>query len=174
MVVEDSQNIQERIEKDLFDEHNKILDRFYSLIGLIFTASGFTLTVITFSISRGVTTLSEAINNYHISLCLLSLFLAFLISILNVLALSHHRRLIKRGNSIGYRDGDKLANNNVKLYSAVAKQKDYYIIAISLIAFSLISLYNYFAKHHFLTIMLTIGFFVMVASSIAESRRYRA
>ena len=25
MVVEDSQNIQERIEKDLFNEHNKIL-----------------------------------------------------------------------------------------------------------------------------------------------------
>lgn len=63
MVVEDSQNIQERIEKDLFDEHNKILDRFYSLIGLMFTASGFTLTVITFSICKGVTTLSEAINN---------------------------------------------------------------------------------------------------------------
>jgi uncharacterized membrane protein len=72
---------------------------------------------------------------------------------------------------IEYRDGDKLVNNNVKLYFAVAKQTDYYIIAIILIAFALISLYNFFAKHHILVILLTIGFFVMVAFSIKESRR---
>jgi c-di-AMP phosphodiesterase-like protein len=62
----------------------------------------------------------------------------------------------------------------VKLYFAVSKERDYSTIAISFIAFSLISLYNSFAKHHFLTILLTIKFVMMVAFSISESRRYNA
>jgi hypothetical protein len=73
--------------------------------------------------------------------------------------------------SIGYREGDELVNNNVKIYIAIVKQKDYYIIAIIFIAFALIALFNNFAKYHFLTIMITVGFLVMVAISIRESRK---
>ncbi len=53
MAEDDFLNIQRGIEKDLFDEHNKILDRFYSLISLgrvreLLINSEITLTPITF------------------------------------------------------------------------------------------------------------------------------
>lgn len=171
MGEDDNQNLQKGIEKDLFDEHNKILDRFYSLISLTFTAFGFSLTVLTFTIGKGIESLQKALGDYHIKLCFLSLFLAFLISIFNVLSLTHHKRLVTKNGSIGYREGDELLNNNVKIYNAVSKQKDYYINAIIFIAFALIALFNSFLKHYFLSIMLTIGFLAMVVLSIRESRK---
>jgi hypothetical protein len=74
-----------------------------------------------------------------------------------VLAISHYQRLVKKVGSIGYRDGDELVNHNVKLHSTITKQKDFYLIAISLITFAFVSLFNSFVKHVVLTIMLTIG-----------------
>jgi hypothetical protein len=48
MVEMDIQNIQERIEKDIFDEYNRVLEKFHSLISLIFASAGFSFTLINF------------------------------------------------------------------------------------------------------------------------------
>lgn len=145
-----------KIEKDIFDEYNRVLEKFHSLISLIFASAGFSFTLIIFYCGKSAT-LREELGNYHISLCFLFLFLALLISIINVLAISHYQRLVKKVGSIGYRDGDELVNHNVKLHSTITKQKDFYLIAISLITFAFVSLFNSFVKHVVLTIMLTIG-----------------
>ena len=168
MADDDFLNIQRGIEKDLFDEHNKMLDRFYSLISLMFAASGFSLTVITFVIGKGVETVQMAFGDYHVQLCFISLFLAFIISILNVLSLTHHRRLVKKDGSMGYREGDELVINNVKISRDLTKQKDQYTIAITFIAVSLISLFNSFASHPIRNKMLTVGFILMVRCQYAN------
>ena len=56
MVEGEIQTIQKGIEKDLFDEHNKLLDKFYSLLSLTFIAFGFTFTVLNFTLGK-ITTL---------------------------------------------------------------------------------------------------------------------
>ena len=173
MAEDDFLNIQRGIEKDLFDEHNKMLDRFYSLISLMFAASGFSLTVITFVIGKGAKTIQMAFSDYHVQLCFISLFMAFIISILNVLSLTHHRKLVKKDGSMGYREGDELVINNVKISRDLTKQKDQYTIAITFIAVSLISLFNSFASHPILNKMLTVGFILMVLLSIRKSRQTR-
>lgn len=48
LVEMDIRNIQEKIEKDIFDEHNRVLENFHSLISLIFTSAGFSFTLINF------------------------------------------------------------------------------------------------------------------------------
>jgi hypothetical protein len=171
MAEDDFLNIQRGIEKDLFDEHNKILDRFYSLISLMFAAAGFSLTVITFVIGKGIENIQTALGDYHILLCFFSLILAFIISIINVLSLTHHRRLVKKDGSMGYREGDELVINNIKMSRDITKQKDQYTIAITFIAVSLISLFNSFAKHTILTRMLAVVFLLMVFLSILKSRQ---
>lgn len=47
-VEDEVQTMQRNVEKDLFYEQGKILDRFYSLITLIITTFGFTITALTF------------------------------------------------------------------------------------------------------------------------------
>ena len=99
--------------------------------------------------------------------------MAFIISILNVLSLTHHRKLVKKDGSMGYREGDELVINNVKISRDLTKQKDQYTIAITFIAVSLISLFNFFASHPILNKMLTVGFILMVLLSIRKSRQTR-
>lgn len=48
MVEDEIQAIQKSVEKDLFEEQNKVLDRFYSLITLTFTAFAFSITALSF------------------------------------------------------------------------------------------------------------------------------
>jgi len=47
-IVEDETAIQRNVEKDLFEEQNKILDRFYTLLILSIAAGGFTFTILSF------------------------------------------------------------------------------------------------------------------------------
>jgi hypothetical protein len=165
MVEED---IQRDIEKDLFDEYNKIVEKFYSLLSLIFATAGFTFTVINLTLGKQVT-IQEAVSNHHISLCFCFILLAFLISVINVLAISHYKKIVLKDNSIGYREGDELLTNNIKIHYDIIKRKDYYTIAISSIGFSLISLYSYFAKYRFTTIIMVVGIFLMLVISIRKS-----
>jgi hypothetical protein len=161
-------DIQRGFEKDLFDEYYKFMDRFYALLSLIFATAGFTFTVINLTLGKQVT-IQEAVSNYHISLCFCFILLAFLISVINVLSISHHKKLLLRGGAIGLREDDELVKNNIKLHYDIIKQKDYYIIAISSIGFSLISLYSYFAKYRATTAIMVIGIFLMLVISIRKS-----
>ena len=171
MGEDDIQNIQKNVEKDLFDEQNRILDRFYSLIILTFTVFGFSITVLTFIFGRGPPHIIEALGSNHISFSFFCILMAFLISIFNLLALFHHRMLVNRGDIIGYREGNELVNNNLKLYRSIARQRNYYIIAITFVGLALTSFFNNFAQHHTLTVIITIGFIVVVAFLVRNSRR---
>ncbi len=161
-------DIQRGIEEDLFDEYHRIVEKFYALLSLIFATAGFTFTVINLTLGKQVT-IQEAISNHHISLCFCFILLAFLISVVNVLAISHHKRLVLKGNFIGYREGEELLNNNIKIHYDIIKRKDYYAIAISSIGFSLLSLYSYFAKYRFTTAIMVVGIFLMLVISIRKS-----
>lgn len=161
-------DIQRGIEKDLFDEYYKFMERFYSLLSLIFATAGFSFTVINLTLGKQVS-IQEAISNYHISLCFCFIILAFLISVINVLAISHHKKLVLKGGSMGLREGEELVKNNIKIHYDIMKQRDYYIIAISSIGFSLISLYSYFAKYRATTVIMMVGIFLMLAISIRKS-----
>lgn len=163
MEEDEIQTIQKNVEKDLFDEQSKILDRFYSLIILTFTAFGFSITALTFIFGRGPTSFHEALRSYHVAFSFLCLLMVFFISIINVLALFHHRRLVNMGDMIGYREDDELVKNNLELYLSIAKQKNYYVIAIAFIGLSLTSFFNNFAQHPVLTAVITIGFVLIVA-----------
>jgi hypothetical protein len=170
MVEGEIQTIQKNVEKDLFDEQSKILDRFYSLIILTFTAFGFSITALTFIFGRGIPHIQEALSSYHVAFSFFCILMAFLISVFNLLALFRHRRLVNRGDIIGYRENNELVNNNLKLYRSIAKQKNYYVIAITFVGLALTSFFNSFAKHHVLTAIITIGFIVVVAFLIRNSR----
>jgi hypothetical protein len=172
MLEDEKQNIQINIEKELFYEQSKILDRFYSLMTLAFAAAGISFTALTFIFGRGITNIQETLHSYHINFCFFCIFSAFLISILNVLAIFHHRRLVRRGDTIRYREGDELVNNNLKLYLDIAKQKNYYVIAVTFIGLGLTSLYNHFSQHRVISVMLTTGFTLIVIFLIRNSRRY--
>ncbi len=161
-------NIQREIEKDLFDEYHKFMEKFYALLSLIFATAGFTFTVINLTLGKQLT-IQEAVSSYHISVCFGFILLAFLISVINVLAISHHKKLVFKGGSLGFREGDELEKNNVTIHYAIVKQKDYYVIAISSIGFSLISLYSYFAKYRFMTVIMMVGIFLMLVISIRKS-----
>ena len=103
MAEEEIQTMQRDVEKDLFDEQNKVLDRYYSLIILIITTFGFTITALTFFLSRVTPNIREALYSYHVFFSFLCLFMAFLISITNVLAIFHHRKLVRRGDKVVFR-----------------------------------------------------------------------
>jgi hypothetical protein len=172
MVEDETQVMQRNVEKDLFEEQSKVLDRFYSLIILTFTAFGFSITSLTFIFGRGGTSFREAFSSYHVSFSFFCLFMAFLISIINVLAIFHHRRLVRRGGMIGYREGNELVSNNLKLYLDISRQKNYYAIAITFIALGLTSLLNNFSQHRGISLVLTAGFVVIVMLLIGNYRRY--
>jgi len=171
-VEDEIQTIQRNIEKDLFYEQNKILDRFYSLITLIITTFGFTITAITFFLGRVPPNIREALRSYHVFFSFLCLFMAFLISIINILAIFHHRKVVRRGDKIVYREGNELVNNNLRLYRSIARQKNYYVITVSLIGLALTYLFNQFSQHHVISAALTIGFIVIVLLIIRNTRRY--
>jgi magnesium-transporting ATPase (P-type) len=171
-VEDEIQTMQRNIEKDLFYEQSKVLDRFYSLITLTITTFGFTITALTFFLSRMNHNIGEALHSYHVFFSFLCLFMAFLISIINVLAIFHHRKLVRRGNMILYREYNELVNNNLRLYLDISRQKNYYVIAVTLIGLGLTSLFNHFSQHRIVAFMLTTGFIVIVLLIIRNSRRY--
>lgn len=163
--------IQKNVEKDLFDEQSKILDRFFSLIILTFTAFGFSITALTFMFGRGNPHIFESLGSYHVSFSFLCILMAFLISIFNLLALFRYRKVVNKGSMIGYREGNELIDNNMRLYHSIKKQKNYYVIAITFIGLALTSFFNSFAKHPVLTAIITIGFILVMAFLIRNSRR---
>ncbi len=171
MEEEEIQHMQRSIERDLFEEQNKILDRFSSLITLTITISGFSFTFLTIMLGKG-TYFQEALRSSHIGLSFVCIIAAFLISIVNVLAIFHHRRLVNKGGTIVYRENNELVTNNLKLYLAIRRQKNYYVIAITLVGLGLVSLFNHFSQHHILTTILGIGFIVVMLLLIRNSRRY--
>lgn len=166
------QTMQRNVEKDLFYEQNKILDRFYSLITLIITTFGFTITAITFFLGRVPSNIHEALRSYHVFFSFLCLFMAFLISIINVLAIFHHRKLVRRGDRVVYREDNELVNNNLRLYLDISRQKNYYVIAVTLIGLALTSLFNHFSQHHVISAAFTTGFVLIVLLLIRNCRRY--
>lgn len=177
-VEDEIQIMQRNVEKDLFYEQSKILDRYYSLITLIITTFGFTITALTFFLSRLSPNgrlnpnISEALRSYHVFFSFLCLFMAFLISIVNVLAIFHHRKLVRRGGMIVYREYNELVNNNLRLYLDISRQKNYYVIAVTLIGLALTSLFNHFSQHRVVAVVLTIGFVLIVLLLIHNSRKY--
>lgn len=171
-VENEIQTMQRNIEKDLFDEQSKVLDRFYSLITLTITTFGFTITALTFFISRLTINIGEALHSYHVFFSFLCLFMSFLISIINVLAIFHHRKLVRKGDMIVYREYNELVNNNLRLYLDISRQKNYYVIAVTLIGLALTSLFNHFSQHRIVAVVLTTGFIVIVLLIIRNSRRY--
>lgn len=171
-VEDEVQTMQRNVEKDLFYEQSKILDRYYSLITLIITTFGFIITALTFFLGRLTPNISEALHSYHVFFSFLCLFMAFLISIINVLAIFHHRKLVRRGNTVVYREYDELVNNNLRLYLDISRQKNYYVIAVTLIGLALTSLFNHFSQHRVIAIVLTAGFVLVVLLIIRNSRRY--
>jgi Cytochrome b subunit of formate dehydrogenase len=171
-VEDELQTMQRNVEKDLFYEQGKILDRYYSLITLIITTFGFIITALTFFIGRLTSNISEALRSYHVFFSFLCLFMAFLISVINVLAIFHHRKLVRRGDMIVYREDNELVNNNLRLYLDISRQKNYYVIAVTLIGLALTSLFNHFSQHRVVAVVLTTGFILIVLLIIRNSRRY--
>ncbi|WP_292389612.1 hypothetical protein [Methanosarcina sp. UBA5] len=171
-VEDEIQIMQRNVEKDLFYEQSKILDRYYSLITLIITTFGFTITALTFFLSRLTPNIGEALRSYHVFFSFLCLFMAFLISLINVLAIFHHRKLVRRGDMVVYREYNELVNNNLRLYLDISRQKNYYIIAVTLIGLALTSLFNHFSQHRVVAVVLTTGFVLIVLLLIRNSRRY--
>jgi hypothetical protein len=171
-MLEDEISIQKNVEKDLFDEQGKILDRFHSLITLTLTVAGFTFTFLSIMFSRNSPEIKKALLSYNVTFSFLCIFTALLLSIINVLAIFHHRKLVNKGGKIGYREDGELVNNNLKLYLDISKQKNYYIIAITLIGIGLTSFINHFSQHHILAIILTTGFTLIVIFLIRNSRQY--
>lgn len=160
--------IQIEIGNDLYREYYKLMDKFHTLISLIFATAGFTLTVLNLTVGKQVS-IQDAITNYHIVLCFLFILFAFIISIINVQKISYHRKIILKDGLMSYREGDELVKNNVKLHCDIIKLKDYYIIAISSIGFSLITLVSYFARHRYTIVLMIIVIFLMLVISIRKS-----
>jgi FtsH-binding integral membrane protein len=171
-VENEIQTLQRDIENDLFDEQSKILDRYYSLITLTITTFGFTITALTFFFGKGLPNFREALRSYHVSFSFFCIFMAFLVSIINVLAIFHHRRLVRKGDTVVYREDNELVNNNLRLYLDISRQKNYYVIAVTLIGLGLTSFINQFSQHRALSVVLTAGFVVIVILLIHNSRRY--
>ncbi len=71
MVEDEIQAIQKSVEKDLFEEQNKVLDRFYSLITLTFTAFAFSITALSFFSGE------EPLTSRKLSVLIISVFLFF-------------------------------------------------------------------------------------------------
>lgn len=172
MVEDENQATQRSIEKDLFEEQNKTLDRFFSLITLTFTVFGFSIAALSFVYGRGISSYQEALRSYHIAFALFCLFIAFFISIGNVLVIFHHRKLVRRGDKVEYREGNELISNNLKIYLDISRRKNYYVIAVTLIGLGLTSFVNHFSQHPGLAAVLTIGFVVIVLMLMRNFRRY--
>ncbi|AKB60803.1 hypothetical protein MSMAS_0851 [Methanosarcina mazei S-6] len=47
--------------------------------------------------------------------------MTFLIPIIDVLTIFHHRKMLKRGDMVGYREGNELISNKVKLYLDISR-----------------------------------------------------
>lgn len=92
-------------------------------------------------------TTDEIYRNIYAVLCIGFVLLAFVIVIFNLLELCKYNCLKKSSadNSIEYLEGNELKEQNAKLYLSVQNKKKHYIIAISLIAFSLAFLF--ISKH---------------------------
>lgn len=170
--VGDETALQRNVEKDLFEEQNKILDRFYTLLTLSIVTGGFTFTILTFMFGRSNPNVREILLTYNVAFTFLCIFGAFFISIINILSTFHHRKLVNKGGIIGYREDDELVNNNLKLYRAIARQKNYYVIAITLIGLGISYFFNQFSQHRVLSIGVTAGFVLVVMFLIRNSRRY--
>lgn len=74
MVEDEIQAIQKNVEKDLFEEQSKVLDRFYSLITLTFTAFGFSITALSFFSGE------ESLTSKKLFVLIISVFLFLSIS----------------------------------------------------------------------------------------------
>lgn len=73
---------------------------------------------------------------------------------------------------IGYREDNELINNNLILYLSIARQKNYYVIAITLIGLGITSFINHFSQHRIVSAILAAGFVLIVLLLIRNSRRY--
>jgi len=121
---------------------------------------------------RSAPNIREILLTYHVAFTFLCIFGAFFISIINILSTFHHRKLVNKGGKIGYRENGELVNNNLELYLAISKQKNNYVIAITLIGLGISFFFSQFSQHRVLSIGLTAGFVLVVMFLIRNSRRY--
>lgn len=161
------QTEQQEVEKHLFDELNKFSDRFPSIINLIFIIAGFSITILTFSLDKNHDTIQNFVNATDIYFCFGFLVVAFLVSVLIMIATTSVRQIVKKDYVVTFRDIDEQKENNLKLFTLVEAQKNFYILIIALISLSIPALFNYFAKNQFLSSSLPVTYVTMIIFCIA-------
>lgn len=100
MIEEDSKNSQQEVEKALFTEFHKTLDRYYSLIHILSLSTGLIVTCLNITTNKDHENIRDVVNNYHIDICFLFILIAFLITIRVLVRTSHYRSLVKKGEVI--------------------------------------------------------------------------
>lgn len=135
------QDIQEKIEKELFEDYDKILDRIFSLIKFIFVIFGF-YAVILYDIhgklDKGVfiNAPDPDISTISILFCFLSIIPAFYY-LFNLLVSKQNYKFEELNNLIQYRKGIELKRNNLKMFSEIKKMNNHYKLSVNLIGVSL-------------------------------------
>lgn len=156
-----------KAEEYLFEELNKFSDRFPSLINLILVIAGLSFTILTFSLDKTTgKSITDIVNDINITYWFCFLSLAFLVSVLSLIATHNVSRLVKNGNSIMFRNANEQNKNNMKLFTLVEEQKAFYIIATGSAAVSIPALFNYFAKNSFLSCSLPITLILLILVSV--------
>ena len=119
-----------------------------------------------------------AVDDVNIILCVVFLLIAFAIIIINMFKTISYNKLIRKENSIQFRENNDLSQYNMKLFSAIKAQEYSYILASSSIAFSLFSLMNYFLKSDeffgFIVIIMILSCVVFVALSFFSKWLFKA
>lgn len=141
-------DVQENVQEELFKQYCMNLEGFRSLLTFMLALFGFIIALFTFTVSMNV--VSESIfsnpNNWLLYLFVGFMIVAFYIVIFNIIGTDKYDKLTKSssGNSIIFKEGSALQNNNVNLYSKFRNQKSLYGTAVFGIAFSLLCLFIYF------------------------------
>ncbi len=150
-------DVQEKIEKELFEEYDKVLDRIFSLIKFIFVIFGF-YAIILYDI-HGKLDKSIFVNAPDPDISTISILSSFLSMILAIVYL--FRKLVSEqiykfkdvNHLIQYRKGNELRINNLELFSEIKKMNSRYKSAIYLIGLSLVLFCSYIRPELFYPIL---------------------
>lgn len=156
---------------ELFDQYDRNVDRFSSMLNTIFVIGGVFVAVVIFlltpknniDINYNDTT-TKFFTETNMELCFCFLFLAFIITMLNIVEGGEYNRLnkLKISNDIvEYRDADELNEIHLNLISIIKKQQRLYDILILSIFLSFFSFFS-----HFFTIFITYGIVLQIIGII--------
>jgi hypothetical protein len=153
-------DVQGKIEKELFEEYDKVLDRIFSLTKFIFVIIGF-FAVILYDIHGKLdkSIFVNAPDPLISTISVISSFLSMSVVIVYLFTTLVSKRIYKFeevNHLIQYRKGNELRINNLKLFSEIKKMNGRYTSAIYLIALSLVLFCSYIKPELFYQILIFI------------------